>query len=147
MKYPEIGDRVIIENLAYLRDNNLQDPTLGTVTELNGHKSFYTKDHVSILLTDGRIFVVPFDYCNIVEKFGIKSEEESVNHPSHYGGDTLYETIKVMKNRLTREEFIGAMKFNVYKYNDRAKLKGSEVENYEKAQFYQNYLVDFIKEK
>ena len=71
---------------------------------------------------------------------------DPVNHPSHYGGkDNPYETIKVMEARLTTQEFIGAMKFNVYKYNDRAKQKGSEAENYKKAQFYQNYLVDFMR--
>lgn len=70
----------------------------------------------------------------------------SVHHPKHYEGkENIYETIKVLEARLTREEFIGAMKFNVYKYNDRAKLKGSELENYEKAAFYQNYLVAYMK--
>lgn len=76
-----------------------------------------------------------------------RRKKEMVNHPAHYGGDTIYETIKVMKNRLTPEEFIGAMKFQVYKYNDRAKQKGEELENYEKAQFYQNYLVEFVREQ
>ena len=74
------------------------------------------------------------------------TKPETVNHPAHYGGkDNLYETIKVMENRLTRDEFIGAMKFNVYKYNDRAKMKGKESEDYAKAAFYQNYLVDFMR--
>ena len=82
---------------------------------------------------------------NLVNK--ISPSVETVNHPAHYGGDTLYETIKVMRNRLTPEEFIGAMKFNVYKYNDRAKHKGHEVENYKKAQFYQNYLVAFVNDE
>ena len=72
---------------------------------------------------------------------------EKVNHPLHYGGDTPYETIKVMEARLTMEEFIGAMKFNIYKYNDRAKMKDNESENYEKAQFYQNYLVEFMRRR
>ena len=76
------------------------------------------------------------------------TSNDPVNHPGHYGGkDNIYETIKVLEARLTRDEFIGAMKFNVYKYNDRAKLKGNELENYEKAQFYQNYLVDYMKKK
>lgn len=71
---------------------------------------------------------------------------EAVNHPAHYGGkDNPYETIKVLEARLTREEFIGAMKFQVYKYNDRALMKGDELENYEKAAFYQNYLVAYVK--
>jgi len=76
-----------------------------------------------------------------------KRTHESVNHPSHYGGDTPYETIKVAEAKLTSEEFIGAMKFNVMKYNDRAKAKGDELENYKKAQFYQNRLVKHVEER
>lgn len=73
-------------------------------------------------------------------------KKEAVNHPAHYGGaDNPYETIKVMEAKLTKEEFIGAMKFQVFKYNDRSLLKGNEIEDYKKAQFYQNYLVDFVE--
>lgn len=82
----------------------------------------------------------------ILKDLPAKIKKDMVNHPSHYGGaDNPYETIKVMERRLTREEFIGAMKFNVYKYNDRALEKGDELENYMKAQFYQNYLVEYLK--
>lgn len=71
---------------------------------------------------------------------------KNVHHPSHYGGkDNPYETIKVLEARLTKDEFIGAMKFQVYKYNDRAKHKGNELEDYEKALFYQNRLVQRVK--
>lgn len=78
----------------------------------------------------------------------MKKKTDNVNNPAHYGGKSNpYETIKVLENRLTREEFIGAMKFNVYKYNDRALMKGDELENYEKAAFYQNYLVAYLKKK
>jgi len=75
-------------------------------------------------------------------------KKSAVHHPAHYGGaDNLYETIKVLEARLTREEFIGAMKFQVYKYNDRALHKGNEIEDYEKGLFYQNRLVKRAKEK
>jgi hypothetical protein len=77
-----------------------------------------------------------------------QAKADFVNHPSHYGGaDNVYEVIKVMEAWLTTEEFIGAMKFNIHKYNARAKLKGTELENYEKAGFYQTYLVDFCRRK
>ena len=71
--------------------------------------------------------------------------KEAVNHPTHYGGDTPYEVIKVMEEWLTPEEFIGAMKFNFFKYNARAKMKGNESQDYEKAQWYQNRLVDYMR--
>ena len=70
---------------------------------------------------------------------------DPVMHPSHYGGkDNPYEVIKVMEAWLTPEEFIGAMKFNIHKYDARHRQKGG-LEDLKKAQFYQNYLVDFME--
>lgn len=71
---------------------------------------------------------------------------EAVNHPQHYGGkDNLYEVIKVMEAWLTREEFIGAMKFNIHKYLARALKKDTADQNYAKAGWYSAYLADYIK--
>jgi hypothetical protein len=73
---------------------------------------------------------------------------EKVNHPAHYGGaDNPYETIKVLEAKLTSREFIGAMKFQVFKYNDRALLKENEEQDYQKAQFYQNALVEHMRKR
>ncbi|WP_283196569.1 DUF3310 domain-containing protein [Rhizobium sp. BT04] len=70
---------------------------------------------------------------------------EAVNHPSHYGGaENPYEVIKVLENWLTREEFIGALKFNIIKYQARARLKAGG-EDYDKAAWYAAYLSDFLK--
>lgn len=70
------------------------------------------------------------------------SNTETVNHPVHYGGDTVYEVIKVLEAWLTPEEFCGFLKGNVIKYNARARRKG-DVEDYRKAAWYQNYLVAY----
>ena len=73
------------------------------------------------------------------------TSKEKVNHPAHYGGENNpYEVIKVLEHWLTREEFVGALKFNIHKYLARAKRKG-KVEDYAKANWYSNYLVDFLK--
>jgi hypothetical protein len=73
-------------------------------------------------------------------------KKDMVNHPSHYGGaDNPYETIKVLEARMTREEVIGFLKGNAYKYNDRAKHKSNELEDYKKAAWYQNRIVEFIE--
>lgn len=66
---------------------------------------------------------------------------ETVNHPSHYGGDTPYEVIKVLEAWLTPEMFKGFLLGNVIKYQARAHLKGTESEDHRKALRYQNYLV------
>ena len=77
-----------------------------------------------------------------------KTINRNVYHPPHYGGaDDTYETIKVARVKLTKEEFIGAMKFTVMKYNDRARHKDSEIEDYEKGLWYQTELVKRAKEK
>ncbi len=69
---------------------------------------------------------------------------EQVHHPKHYGGaDNPYEVIKVMEAWLTREQFIGAMLFNIYKYMARAKQKGGE-QDYAKAAWYNNHLQDYL---
>jgi hypothetical protein len=71
---------------------------------------------------------------------------DQVNHPSHYGGkDDPYEVIKVMKAWLTREEYIGALKFNIHKYLAREKKKGGQ-EDIKKAIWYAGELERFLKE-
>ena len=73
-------------------------------------------------------------------------KSDSVNHPSHYGGeDNPYEVIKVCEAWLTRDEFIGAMKFQIWKYTARAGKKNSESEDYAKAQWYSNYINEYMK--
>lgn len=71
---------------------------------------------------------------------------DNVNHPNHYGGkDDPYETIKVLRHKLTPQEYAGALKFQVMKYNDRHTKKNG-LEDLKKAQFYQNELVRFVEE-
>lgn len=68
---------------------------------------------------------------------------ESVLHPQHYGGDTIYETIKVLEAWLTPEQFIGGLRFNALKYLSRAGRKGPTEEDLRKAEFYTKYEVDY----
>lgn len=69
---------------------------------------------------------------------------EHVQHPAHYGGDTPYEVIKVMRHWLSPEEFRGAMKFQIYRYTYRGGSKpGQPVErDLAKARFYLDALID-----
>lgn len=69
-----------------------------------------------------------------------------IDHPAHYGGDSVYETIKIQEAKLSREEFVGAMKFQVSKYLDRSGKKTEDaLEDWLKAQFYLDYLVDYAE--
>ena len=56
---------------------------------------------------------------------------ETVEHPAHYGGDTTYETIKVIE-AWDLDFHLG----NVVKYVSRAGKKGDELEDLRKAAFY-----------
>jgi hypothetical protein len=68
---------------------------------------------------------------------------ETVNYPSHYGDkDSPYVVIKVLEAWLTVDEMRGFLKGNIIKYNARARLKGGP-EDYKKAAWYSNYLVEF----
>lgn len=71
-----------------------------------------------------------------------------VNHPSHYGGDAVYEHIKVMEAILSPEQFIGYCRGNATKYLFRAGRKGSQEDadrDLEKARFYVDYEIEFRK--
>lgn len=133
------GEKIFIEST----DNHPAFPfdAKGGMSYTNIGREYQTYESDNDLIEEWK------DEESIVAEVNNNYEHDPVNHPQHYGGDTPYETIKVMKARLTPEEFIGACKFNVYKYNDRAKQKGCELENYRKAQFYQNALVDFLSDK
>lgn len=71
---------------------------------------------------------------------------ENIDHPRHYGGaDNPYEVIKVLEAWLTREEFTGALKFQIHAYLARARHKGGVAEDYGKASWYTAYLEDYEK--
>jgi hypothetical protein len=70
---------------------------------------------------------------------------ETVNHPQHYGGDTTYEVVKVMEAWLTPEEFIGAMKFNSFKYGARHRQKGG-IEDLKKKKWYDDRLASYLEQ-
>ena len=71
---------------------------------------------------------------------------EQVNHPEHYGGDTVYETIKVLKAWLTPEQFQGFILGNTIKYLSRAGKKGNPITDLQKGLWYLNFFLDMEKE-
>lgn len=68
---------------------------------------------------------------------------DNINHPKHYLGDDVYETIKVLEAWLTPTEFVGFLKGNALKYNSRHRHKGG-LEDLHKAKWYQDRLVEFL---
>lgn len=79
----------------------------------------------------------------IVESF---TEKELVNHPKHYGGDTTYECIKVLKNWLPEEQYKGFLRGNTLKYLCRVGNKDETVQELKKAKWYLEKLIEFEEE-
>lgn len=73
-----------------------------------------------------------------------KVENDAVNHPSHYTFGK-YETIEVIKDILTPEEYRGYCRGNALKYIARAGRKGDLKEDYKKARTYLNFLLEELE--
>ena len=65
-------------------------------------------------------------------------------NPDYYKNKAI-ETIEVIKNELTSDEFRGYLKGQIFKYLARHRLKNG-IEDLKKAQWYMNYLVKFEQE-
>lgn len=67
-----------------------------------------------------------------------------VDHPQHYGGDTVYEVLKVLEAWFTPEMFIGLCRGQAIIYQARADKKTENWrEDLEKAAFYTNYEINY----
>jgi aspartyl/asparaginyl beta-hydroxylase (cupin superfamily) len=65
-------------------------------------------------------------------------------NPDYYKNKTI-ETIEVIRNELTSDEFRGYLKGQIFKYLARHRQKNG-IEDLKKAQWYMNYLVQFENE-
>ena len=65
---------------------------------------------------------------------------DSVHSPAHYKYDKK-ETIEVIRDCMTEDEYHGYLKGNVLKYVARYKFKGEPLEDLQKAQWYLNRLI------
>ena len=70
---------------------------------------------------------------------------DSVNSPAHYLHGKK-ETIDVIRDCMTEDEYHGYLKGNVLKYVSRYKFKGEPLEDLEKSQWYLNRLVKEVKD-
>lgn len=70
----------------------------------------------------------------------VEVEVDCVNQPSHYTSGGI-ECLDAMQAMLSKDEFIGFLRGNVFKYNWRYKLKNG-IEDLKKAKFYQDKLIE-----
>lgn len=74
----------------------------------------------------------------------MNDKPDMVNNPPHYTTGGI-EVIDYMEAKSTREEFIGHLRLTAIKYLSRAGHKGDALEQYEKAQWYINKLIETLK--
>ena len=79
------------------------------------------------------------------ELTALPHQADPVNSPSHYASGGI-ECIDAMQAMLSREEFIGYLRGNIFKYQWRYKLKNG-VEDLKKAQWYANRLIKMERGK
>ena len=70
----------------------------------------------------------------------IFDRDDNVHSPAHYKYGKK-ETIEVIRDCMTEDEYHGYLKGNVLKYVARYKFKGEPLEDLQKAQWYLNRLV------
>lgn len=69
-------------------------------------------------------------------------KEDKVNHPNHYNYYSI-ETIEAIKGQMTKEEFLGYCKGNVFKYVARYQFKNG-VEDLNKAEWYLKQMIEVL---
>ena len=84
-------------------------------------------------------------YFGDLEKSSYKIREELVNSPEHYTKGDI-ECIDAMKAMLTKEEFIGFLRGNSFKYRWRFKHKDTPTQDLMKAKWYEDKLLEIHRE-
>ena len=78
-------------------------------------------------------------------KFKTSWGDEDVNSPAHYAAQGDIECIDAMESMMSREEIIGYLRGNSFKYRWRCRDKGNAVKDLRKAQWYENRLLELLK--
>lgn len=106
-------------------------------------QTYLAKDIPCIRTDDGIDLFYTADNLELINRPGVSENSEAVSHPSHYGGDTTYEAIKVIE-----AWGLGFHLGNVVKYISRAGKKDQtkELEDLEKASWYLQRRIDQLKE-
>jgi hypothetical protein len=74
----------------------------------------------------------------------VTETNDPVNQPNHYKQGNR-ETIEVIKDYMTNDEFAGYLKGNIIKYVGRFKFKGNPLQDLKKASWYLNKLISEVE--
>ena len=78
-------------------------------------------------------------------KFKTSWGDKDVNSPAHYAQQGDIECIDAMESMLSKEEIIGYLRGNSFKYRWRCRSKGNAVKDLRKAQWYENRLLAILE--
>ena len=95
------------------------------------------------MVKDKRTYTKKMDHGSDIT-FENEIKYDNVNAPSHYLHGKK-ETIDVICDCMTGDEFHGYLKGNILKYVSRYKFKGEPLQDLEKAQWYLNRLIKEVK--
>lgn len=136
-----MGDYLII----YKLDGKVDYMVITDVMSVNGSDG-------GVLFTDSDDRTYFFPVTQIITYYQLgkektltfDTEEDMVNHPSHYqiGG---VETVDIIRELLSEEEFIGYLKGTLIKYRERHPYKGKATQDLEKAKWFWDRLQE-VKE-
>ena len=126
-----MGDYLVI----YKLDGEVDYTVITDVISING-----SDDGVEFIISNGGHFfsvtqIITYYHRGKENTLTFDTKEDMVNHPSHYqiGG---VETVDVIKELLSKEEFIGYLKGTFIKYRERHPYKGKATQDLEKAQWF-----------
>ena len=77
-----------------------------------------------------------------VDNLDKEKDRNVINHPARYGGDSIYECIKVLENWLPKEQYKGFLRGNALKYLCRVGKKDNDVQELKKAKWYLEKLIE-----
>ena len=80
-------------------------------------------------------------------KFKTSWGDEDVNSPAHYAAQGDIECIDAMESMMSREEIIGYLRGNSFKYRWRCRDKGNAVKDLRKAHWYENRLMALLEKE
>ena len=141
----KVGDEVEIISLNHTIDNyggySVVSPigTVSVITWIEDNEVELSEDNYSYHVKDLKLIkkgnvIKDIDVCDQ----GVKPD--NVNSPTHYASQSI-ECIVAMEAMLSKEEFIGYLRGNIFKYQWRYKQKNG-IEDLKKAQWYQNKLIE-----
>lgn len=131
------GDKYSINESDYLITDDMILHKVVTYTDEHEYIEAYSEDDKKALENLA---------LSLDDVFLTVGEVDMVNHPPHYNHGGI-ESLDIIRMCLTKKEFKGYLKGQVLKYRERAPYKGNQEQDYAKAKFYYDVLMEMKSKK